>query len=291
MQTLATIGELRAALDPLRYEGRAIGLVPTMGALHHGHMALVDRSRAANGATVVSIFVNPTQFGPNEDFATYPRDLDRDLELCQAHGVDFVFAPGLPEMYPEPMDTFVEVASLSGVLVGAQRPGHFRGVATVVSKLLHIAEPERAYFGEKDFQQLAVIRRMVRDLSMRVEIVGVPTVREPDGLAASSRNVRLSPEARAAAPAIGRALDEAEARFRAGERSAAELVELVRSRIAAAAPLEPVAVDFCSSRTLEPLETIGSEPAVILVSVRAEKVLLIDQRELISSPETGKDAR
>jgi pantoate--beta-alanine ligase len=280
VQVVTTISDVREALRPSRREERAIGLVPTMGFLHHGHMALATRARRENDVAVLSIFVNPTQFAPSEDFATYPRDLDRDLDLCRRHGVDLVFAPSVDEMYPAPMETAVEVETLSGILIGRQRPGHFRGVATVVTKLLNVVEPTRAYFGEKDFQQLAVVRRMARDLSMRAEIVGVATVREADGLAASSRNARLSKEERAAAPVVARALDEAERRFRAGVRDAERLVGSIRETIRAEPMVRAVSVDVCDSETLSPVATLGTRPAVMLVTARAGDVVLIDQREL-----------
>ncbi|GGE18795.1 pantothenate synthetase [Aureimonas endophytica] len=282
MQLITTLSDLREALRPARRAEAAIGLVPTMGYLHRGHMTLVDRARAENAVTVVSIFVNPTQFGPNEDFAAYPRDLDRDLELCRAHGVDLVFAPDVREMYPQPIETHVEVESLSDLLIGRQRPGHFRGVATVVTKLFNIAEPTRAYFGEKDFQQLAVVRRMVRDLSMRVAIVGVPTVREADGLAMSSRNVRLSAEERQAAPVLHRGLAAAAARFADGERDVERLLATLTATIGAEPSIALVSADLCDSATLRPVERVGPAPAVLLVTARLGAVVLIDQMELVT---------
>src|SRR3989442_9873947 len=199
------VEDIRKALDA----ARNIGLVPTMGALHAGHEALIQRARTDSQVVVVSIFVNPLQFGPNEDYTRYPRALQQDLEICERNGAGLVFAPSVEEMYPLPELTFVDVTRVSEHLCGAFRPGHFRGVATVVLKLLNIVQPDRAYFGEKDMQQLAVIRRMVLDLMVPVEIVGVPTVREPDGLALSSRNKYLDAEARQAAPGLYRALLDA----------------------------------------------------------------------------------
>ena len=280
MQLLSTISALRERLDTERAAGRTVGLVPTMGYLHQGHMALAERAKRENDIVVLTIFVNPTQFGPNEDLATYPRDLPRDLDLCRAHGVDLVFAPDVAEIYPEPIGTHVEVEGLSDMLIGRHRPGHFRGVATVVTKLFHIAEPHRAYFGEKDFQQLTVIRRMARDLSFRTEIIGVATVREADGLAASSRNARLTPEDRAAAVVLSRALDGAERAARLGERSGARLLAEARALIEAEPRARLQSLDLCDAETLEPLESLSERPAVLLVTAHFGQVLLIDQRVL-----------
>ncbi|HWQ54527.1 MAG TPA: pantoate--beta-alanine ligase [Bryobacteraceae bacterium] len=211
-----TIPEMRRAVAEARREGRTVGLVPTMGALHEGHGELIRRARAASGFVVVSVFVNPIQFDRGDDYERYPRTLPTDLEFCSALGADAVFSPSGEEMYPTPQLAFVEVEKVSEGLCGAFRPGHFRGVATVVTKLFQIVQPDCAWFGEKDAQQLAVIRRMTADLNIPVEIAGVPIVREPDGLAMSSRNRRLSPEERAAAPALYAALREAEAAVRRG---------------------------------------------------------------------------
>ena len=206
---IPSIQELRSILAPVRAAGRTIGLVPTMGALHTGHGRLIDAARRETGCVVVSIFVNPIQFDRGDDYERYPRPLSRDVEFCSAHGVDFVFAPSAAEMYPDTPLAFVEVAGISEHLCGQFRPGHFRGVATVVLKLLNIVQPDRAYFGEKDAQQLAVIRRMVSDLNFPVAIVEVPTVRDADGLALSSRNQLLSAEERRIAPFLILALKTA----------------------------------------------------------------------------------
>lgn len=280
MQSITTSLDLRRFVSRHRQAGRTIGFVPTMGALHQGHMALVDRCRADNDVTVLSVFVNPTQFGPNEDFDAYPRDLERDLALCREHGVDAVFHPGVTEMYPQPLRTAVEVADLSSILIGEQRPGHFRGVATVVTKLLNLVEPDRAYFGEKDFQQLAVVRRMALDLSMRAMIVGVPTVREADGLAASSRNVRLTPDERRAAPAIYEGLVATERLFASGERDAVLLLNAVRSRLERGPSITLLSCDLRDSATLGRLDRVLDRPAVLLVTARLGTVVLIDQMEL-----------
>ena len=220
MKIVKTIEELRRELSSQR---GLIGLVPTMGALHAGHGALIEACVRDNAATVVSVFVNPSQFNDPADFERYPRTMEADLRLCESLGVDIVFAPSAEEMYPRPQQAFVEVERVTRYLEGAFRPGHFRGVATVVMKLFQIAQPTRAYFGEKDYQQLAMIRRMVEDLNVPVEIAGVPTVREADGLALSSRNVRLNDLERAAAPALYRALQRAAERVSQGVRDSASV--------------------------------------------------------------------
>jgi pantoate--beta-alanine ligase len=219
VRAVHTVKELHTALKSKEH----VGLVPTMGALHAGHAKLIETARGESGVVVVSIFVNPIQFGPNEDYSRYPRPLEQDLEICKRLGVDLVFAPSVEEMYPQPQLTFVEVSRVSEHLCGKFRPGHFRGVATVVLKLFNIVQPQVAYFGEKDMQQLEVIRRMVADLNVPVKIVGVPTVREPDGLALSSRNNYLSEPERQAAPALYAALKHAAGRIRAGEKDAAKI--------------------------------------------------------------------
>ena len=234
MQLVRSVTELRALSDAARAAGRRVALVPTMGALHDGHLALVAVARRRADLVIVSIFVNPTQFGPREDLASYPRTLDADLARCREAGVDAVFAPPVAELYPDGAQTFVEVVELAKPLCGASRPAFFRGVATVVAKLLAAARPHVAVFGEKDFQQLQVVRRLARDLLLDVEIVGAPIVREADGLAMSSRNVYLDAAMRAEALVLVRALDAAAAAVRAGERAAAVLLEQVRKEIARA---------------------------------------------------------
>jgi pantoate--beta-alanine ligase len=220
---LRTVSEFRAACDALRAGGERVGLVPTMGALHRGHTSLMTAALERGAAPVVTIFVNPTQFGPSEDFARYPRDLERDLELCRAAGVRLVFAPAVTEIYPPDERTRVRVSGLTDVLCGPFRPGHFEGVATIVAKLFAAAGPCLALFGRKDYQQLQVIRRMARDLLLPVEVVGCATVRDPDGLALSSRNAYLGAEQRALATRIATALSAAHAAFASGERRAGEL--------------------------------------------------------------------
>lgn len=264
---VTTVAEARRAVREARAFGATVGLVPTMGALHEGHLSLIRSARAETDIVVVSIFVNPAQFGPKEDLERYPRDLDGDRELCREAGADLIFAPTAGEMYPEGFCTWVEVEGLTAGLCGRSRPGHFRGVCTVVSKLFNICVPDRAYFGEKDAQQLAVIRRMVRDLDMPLTVVPCPTVREPDGLALSSRNARLTPEERAQAPALYRALSAARHLVAGGEREAARLDSAVRAILAEATLGEVDYVGIVSADDLEPVDTIDGE-CLIALAVR-----------------------
>lgn len=260
--------------DALKGTG-TVGLVPTMGYLHDGHLSLVRRSVAENQTTAVSIFVNPTQFGPHEDLSRYPRDLKRDLELLEPLGVDLVFTPEPEAMYHRDHSTWVEEVNLARGLCGASRPGHFRGVCTVVLKLFNIVKPNRAYFGEKDYQQLKVIQRMVRDLNLDVQVVGCPIVREEDGLAMSSRNVYLSPEERSLALCLSRAVNRAQAEASRGVSDPASIVEAALSEI----PDHPsITVDYIKlvdCDTLEELETLNSSGRILL-AVRVGSTRLID---------------
>ncbi|MBO9309616.1 MAG: pantoate--beta-alanine ligase [Chloroflexi bacterium] len=254
----------------------SLGFVPTMGYLHEGHMALVQRAVAENDHAAVSIFVNPLQFGENEDFGAYPRDLERDLALLSAFVDLIVFTPSVEAMYPHGFQTYVQVEALSQGLEGARRPGHFRGVATVVAKLFNIVQPQRAYFGQKDAQQLAVIRQMVRDLAFPIEVIGVPTVRAADGLALSSRNSYLTPEERAAAPVLYRALCAAQARYAEGERDAEALRATMRA-VLAAEPLAHVEyVSVADAETLQECEGRLCGPALLSMAVRIGRARLID---------------
>jgi pantoate--beta-alanine ligase len=273
MDVHTTVADFKAAR---RRGSGSLGLVPTMGYLHRGHLALVRRARAENDLLAVSIFVNPAQFGPSEDYEAYPRDMDRDLELLRQEGVDYVFAPGVEEVYAPGHDTWVDTGELAARLEGEHRPGHFRGVATVVAKLFNIVGPRRAYFGQKDGQQVAVIRRMVSQLDMGVDIVAVPTVREEDGLALSSRNVYLTPEQRGAAPAIFRALLAAEGLWMNGEREGDALRRAVR-RVLDETPLIE-AVDYVSVAGTEGLAELDrvTGPAMVSVAVRMGRARLID---------------
>lgn len=278
LDTIAAVRRWRAGVT------LPIGFVPTMGYLHDGHLSLVRWAQAKSATVIVSIFVNPAQFGPSEDFQRYPRDLDRDHALLVAAGVDAVFIPPVEEMYPPGGSTVVEVEGLSHILEGVARPGHFRGVATVVSKLFHIVAPQYAYFGEKDYQQLQVIRQMVHDLSMTVEIVGCPTVREPDGLAMSSRNVYLAPTERQAATALSQALFQVEAAAKAGERDAAALKRFAQERLTREPLLHVDYVAVVHPVSLQPLATIGAEGAVMCLAVWLGHVRLIDNIRLHPQP-------
>jgi pantoate--beta-alanine ligase len=276
MRVVERIAEMREVRRGLEGSG---GFVPTMGYLHEGHLALVRRARSQNQNSVVSIFVNPTQFATEEDFAAYPRDIARDLALLEVEKTDIVFMPAVEEIYPPGFSTWVDVEGVTEQLEGAFRPGHFRGVATVVAKLFDIVQPHRAYFGQKDAQQAVVVRKMVSDLDMGIEIVAVPTVREPDGLAMSSRNTRLSPEERKSALVLWKALSLAEELYSAGERDASVL----RGRMRALLSGEPLAeIDYVSiadAQTLEELEEV-SRSALASLAVRIGKVRLIDNIEL-----------
>ena len=275
-RVVRTRADLRAALSSAP---RPIGLVPTMGWLHEGHTSLVDRSRAENATTVVSIFVNPRQFGEATDFTRYPRNEARDLATCEAAGVDLVFAPSVDEVYPPGFDTVVSVGAIARPLEGAARPGHFDGVATVVAILFALVGAERAYFGTKDAQQVRVIRRMALDLALPTTVVPCPTVREPDGLAMSSRNARLSPEARAAAPVLRRALMEARAAWENGERSADGLRDVLRATLATEPLADVEYVSVADDLTLAELDHVTG-PALLSLAVRFGDVRLIDNEPL-----------
>jgi pantoate--beta-alanine ligase len=258
MEILRTVAELREWSRRERNDGgNTIGLVPTMGALHTGHASLIRAAKASVGFVAVSIFVNPTQFGPNEDFARYPRSFDADCALAEAAGADVVFAPSVEELYPAGSATFVEVDGLSHRLDGKSRSGHFRGVATVVAKLMIAAEPDLAFFGQKDAAQVAVLRRMVSDLRLGTEIVVCPTVREADGLALSSRNVYLSAEERVQALTLSRAVREAESQFASGERHASSFIESARETFAAVPEIRVDYIALVDWATLEPMEIAG----------------------------------
>lgn len=279
MHVAATPADLRKhlALAP-----RPVVLVPTMGALHEGHLALIRRAREAagpEGTVAVSIFVNPIQFDRKDDFAAYPRPMEKDLDDCKAEGVDVVFTPEAGAMYAADRSITVHEDTLSRRLCGATRPGHFDGVCTVVLKLFLLFGAQKAVFGKKDFQQLAIIRRMVRDLDVPIELIGHPTLRETDGLALSSRNVRLVPAHRADAPRIRRALTAAAEQFQAGERSASVLLETARTELAASPDLRIDYLELVDAETLEPLETV-TRPALLATAVFYGDVRLIDNIEL-----------
>lgn len=290
MQIITTVAALRDALAALRRAGKSVGFVPTMGYLHIGHLTLVGRARAENDATIVSIFVNPLQFGANEDLAKYPRDLARDSALLEAAGVDLLFAPEAAEMYPRPMATIVDVPALGSQLEGEVRPGHFAGVATVVTKLFNLVQPQRAYFGEKDYQQVTLIKRMVEDLAQPVAVIAVPTVREADGLACSSRNVYLSPGERAAAVIVPNALAEAERLHAAGCTDPAEMEAHLRRFIATEPLAVPEVVAVRHPETLEPVTSLRTGPALVALFVRIGTTRLLDNRVIGRADTLGAQA-
>ena len=275
MQVISGVREMQVSAEGARRQGKRIVLVPTMGFLHQGHLSLMQEGRRRGDLLVMSIFVNPTQFGAGEDYEAYPRDMERDQDLARQAGVDIIFAPSAREIYPAHYQTYVHVEEVTKYLCGASRPTHFRGVTTVVCKLFHIVKPHAAIFGEKDFQQLVVIRRMVTDLNLDVEIVGMPTYRERDGLAMSSRNSYLTPPERTAALCISQALKQTAALFGQGERRAKALVQAAQNIIAA----EPLAsIDYltlCDTEELKDLSRVDRE-AVLAVAVRIGKARLID---------------
>jgi pantoate--beta-alanine ligase len=268
-KTVAEIKELRGKLPA------PVGLVPTMGYLHEGHLVLVRQARAENASVVVSIFVNPTQFGPREDFKEYPRDPQRDLALLEKEKVDVVFMPSVDEVYPPGFNSWVEVGKIAQRLEGASRPGHFRGVATVVARLFNIVQPDRAYFGQKDAQQLLVVRNMAAELDMKLEVIGVPTVREPDGLAMSSRNTYLNPEERKAALVLYQALMLAQRLYSEGEKDA----KLIRRQMRELIQKQPLAeIDYISIADAETLDELDEvkPPALVSLAVKIGKTRLID---------------
>jgi pantoate--beta-alanine ligase len=276
MLQVPTIAELRRRVGEARRQGKRIGFVPTMGYLHDGHLSLVKKARETCDFVVMSIFVNPLQFGPNEDFERYPRDIERDRELARSAGVDLLFTPSVEEMYPRQVLTTVSVAQVSEPLCGQSRPGHFDGVATVVLKLFHIVQPDAAFFGQKDAQQLAVISQMVEDLSVPVEIVPCPIVREPDGLAMSSRNVYLNPEERRQATVLYRSLKQAEAWLKEGVP-----LDEIKERMAAMITAEPLAeIDYVEVLTyprLTPVDTASpGQRLIFALAVRFGRTRLID---------------
>jgi pantoate--beta-alanine ligase len=277
-QVLRTRAELRDALADV---DRPLGLVPTMGWLHEGHRSLMQRARADNATTIASIFVNPRQFNEAADYQRYPRNEARDLAICEQEGLDLVFAPGVEEIYPPGFDTTVSVGAVARPLEGAARPGHFDGVATVVAILFDLVGAERAYFGQKDAQQVMVIRQMARDLAIPTEVIACPTVREPDGLALSSRNVHLSSEERAAAPVLRRALLAARDRWESGERSGDGLRDAMWEILAAEPLAIPAYVSVADGRTLDELDrVVDGAPALLSLAVRFGSTRLIDNEPL-----------
>ncbi len=275
MKVLHDIDETRRAIRDQQQSGRTVGLVPTMGALHEGHLSLIRTARAQSDAVAVTIFVNPLQFGPNEDLAAYPESMEDDLANCEVEGVSVVFAPSEKTMYPGDAVTKIHVRRLTEGLCGGRRPGHFDGVATGVAKLFQIIPADKAFFGEKDYQQLVVIRQMVQDLNIPIEIVACPTVREPDGLAMSSRNAFLSPHERSQAVLLSKSLFAAADRVKTGERGTSSLVDEIRTIIATAETATIDYVEIVDARSLELLEQID-HPARICVAVHFGSCRLID---------------
>jgi len=275
MKIIAAIPDMHTATRSIRGKGKRLGLVPTMGALHEGHLSLVRAARARCDVVAVSIFVNPTQFGPNEDFAKYPRSFERDRNLLAKEGVDFIFAPSAEEMYPAGATTWVTVEGMSDRLCGRSRPGHFRGVTTVVAELFHIVEPDLAFFGQKDAAQAAIIRRMVRDLNLPVEIVVCPIVREPSGLAMSSRNAYLSAEQKQSALVLYGSLKEIARRFQSGERDTDRLIAAGKQIVAADSSVRLDYLEIVDPETLEPL-SIVTPPALVAVAAFVGSTRLID---------------
>lgn len=279
MEVVSSVDEMRAIAAKAHSEGKQIGLVPTMGALHAGHLSLIARAKQECGFVAVSIFVNPTQFGPKEDYHRYPRSLETDSHKCENVGVDVVFAPLAVEMYPGGFDTWVEVKGPAEVLEGQSRPGHFQGVATVCTKLFNIVDADRVYFGKKDHQQLTVIKKMVSDLNMNVEVVPVETMRERDGLALSSRNSYLDKREREAALVLSQSLDTARKVYESGERNAKAIQTRVWNLIAAEPLAQVEYVAVVDAETLTPVETI-EKPVVVLLAVRIGSTRLIDNTVL-----------
>jgi len=275
VQEVKSLEEMQCLAGRLRAEGKSIGLVPTMGYFHEGHLSLMRAARRETDVVIVSLFVNPLQFGPTEDYDRYPRDVQRDARLAEAEGVDVLWCPEVAEMYPPDFSTYVEETDLSRDLCGRSRPGHFRGVATVVLKLFNIVRPHRAYFGMKDYQQLRIVERMCRDLNLEVEIVRCPLVREADGLAMSSRNVYLSPQERAAALALSRSLFAAEAMVQRGETCAHRLRDSILESLRQEPLIEVDYVEVRDAESLKPVERIA-RATVIALAARVGKTRLID---------------
>ena len=275
MKICKTIEEMRSASRDTRREGKRFSFVPTMGALHEGHLSLVRDAKAKSDVVAVSIFVNPLQFGPTEDLAKYPRSFERDREFLEKEAVDILFAPQPEDMYPKGAVTYVTVEGLSEKLCGRSRPGHFRGVTTVVAKLFHIAEPDLAFFGQKDAAQATIIRRMVRDLNLPVEIVVCPIIREPDGLAMSSRNVYLRPEERKAAPVLNRSLTETKNRFDQGERNARKLIAAGKRVMAQESRVRLDYFEIVDPDTLDPVLEV-TRSALVAIAALVGNTRLID---------------
>lgn len=274
MKLITTIAELRAKLDQKRKSG-SIGFIPTMGYLHEGHISLVEASKKENSTTVMSIFVNPTQFGPNEDLTKYPRDIDRDSAIARSAGVDIIFYPSVQEMYPEKASTFVEVEGMGEILCGRYRPGHFKGVATVVAMLFNIVRPDRAYFGQKDAQQVAVLKKMLRDLHFELEIIACPTLREVSGLAKSSRNIFLKEQEKDAATVLSRALFAGMQKAKSEERNADKILTEMKQLIEQEPLVELQYLEIVDGKNLTPMTEVHGD-VLIAVAAFVGKTRLID---------------
>lgn len=275
MNISGSISEVRQIVKEWRKEGLTVGLVPTMGYLHEGHKSLIDKAVKENDRVVVSVFVNPIQFGPTEDLASYPRDLERDAKLCEEAGANLIFHPEKEEMYFDDFSSFVEVQGVSKGLCGKSRPIHFRGVCTVVTKLFNIVKPDRAYFGQKDAQQLAVVKRMVRDLNMDIEIIGCPIIREEDGLAKSSRNTYLSPEERKAAVILSKSLKLGKEAIEAGERDSKKIIDIITNNINTEKLAKIDYVEIVDPLSIENIDKIEGS-ALVAIAVYIGKTRLID---------------
>ncbi|MCX7694766.1 MAG: pantoate--beta-alanine ligase [Caloramator sp.] len=275
MLIFKSVDEMKKYMKDIKRQGKSIGFVPTMGYLHKGHISLVKRARGENDVVVVSVFVNPTQFGPNEDYERYPRDEERDSRMCEEAGCDVLFMPTKDDMYRENYSTYVEVLGLTEGLCGAKRPGHFRGVATIVTKLFNIVKPDRAYFGQKDAQQLSVIKRMVKDLDFDIEIVGCEIVRDDDGLALSSRNTYLTEEERRQAPILYKSLLKAKEEIEKGERVSEKIIDTIRKTILEMPDAQIDYIEIVNNETLKPVEKIEGE-VLIALAVKFGKTRLID---------------
>lgn len=275
MQSVSKIKEVREIIKDWKSGGFSIGFVATMGYLHNGHKSLIELARQQNDRVVVSVFVNPTQFGPNEDFAKYPRDIEHDWQICQEAGADLLFAPAVTEMYPDNNLAYIDLKELGDNLCGASRPGHFRGVCTVVGKLFNIITPDQAYFGQKDAQQLAIIKKMVKDLNFAVKIIACPIVREPDGLALSSRNAYLSTQQRQAALILSQSLQAAQELLLKGERDAQVIREFISEQIASEPPVKSDYIELVDTLTLKPVKNITA-PILVAAAIYVGKTRLID---------------
>ena len=280
MEIIKSIKEMRGWSDQCRRLGQTIVLVPTMGYLHEGHLSLMREGRRLGDKVVVSIFVNPTQFGPGEDLSTYPRDLERDFHLAQSAGADIIFTPNAWDVYPNGFDTYIDQEKLPDHLCGLSRPGHFKGVMTVVTKLFHLVAPQVAVFGEKDFQQLAIIRRMVKDLNFDIQIISGPTVREPDGLAMSSRNTKLSSEQRKSALSLNLALQHAQKQLHGGEIRSDRLIQAATDLILSYPGTTVDYIHICDPDSLDTISTVD-RPALMALAIKIGAVRLIDNRILI----------